>query len=219
MFFPYHQDQKTPLKRGWGGETTEPPFRCWTDFLKSVGYFFPFSWRRACLGRAVTPHMQECEDGAFASWVWRGVPCRTLVCSGCLLLLNIWWDFWELPWEHADDTKHQASKPLWMSEKISFSVCNFPNAFFCPCSFHNLGKIQQLGAHNTCFNMEEEVYISEWLDRYCVRTLCIVLAFSVSAEHPHYFIKLYTFFWFAKTHGKEEEILRSLWDFKVIWEE
>lgn len=104
-------------------------------------------------------------------------------------------------------------------KRFLFLCVIFLMLFFCPCSFHNLGKIQQLGAHNTCFNMEEEVYISEWLDRYCVRTLCIVLAFSVSAEHPHYFIKLYTFFWFAKTHGKEEEILRSLWDFKVIWEE
>lgn len=80
-----------------------------------------------------------------------------------------------------------------MSEKISFSVCNFPNAFFCPCSFHNLGKIQQLGAHNTCFNMEEEVYQNGWIDT--VRELYVlVFAFSVSAEHPHYFIKLYTFF-------------------------
>lgn len=35
-----------------------------------------------------------------------------------------------------------------------------------------------------------------WLDMG--ELLVLVLAFPVSAEHPHYFIKLYTFFWFAK---------------------
>lgn len=38
----------------------------------------------------------------------------------------------------------------------------------------------------------------------------LVLVFSVSPEHPHYFL-------FPKSHGKEEEILRPIWagNFKV----
>lgn len=35
-----------------------------------------------------------------------------------------------------------------------------------------------------------------WLDMG--ELLVLVLTFPVSAEHPHYFIKLYTLFWFAK---------------------
>lgn len=126
----------------WREDEERKPQSCLSDaeltFLNVWDIYFPFSCRRACLGRAepVSPHIsRSVRMVAFASWVWRGVPCRTLVCSGCLVLLNIWWDFWELPWEHADDTKYQASKTLWVSENISFSVCNFLNAFFVPAAF------------------------------------------------------------------------------------
>lgn len=49
----------------------------------------------------------------------------------------------------------------------------------------------------------------------------LFVTFSASPDHLHYFIKLDIFFCFAKTHGKEEEILRLLWvgDFRVPWEE
>jgi len=55
--------------------------------------------------------------------------------------------------------RHRASsiKNIWVSGKISFSVCNLVNAFFSPCNFHNLGKIEQSGIPDTWFYTEKGV--------------------------------------------------------------